>query len=254
MVPLLLLATAAFADCSLPRTVAELDAAMVQAEVAWGESPARFAEEMDVVASVLGCVNAPLPAPSTARLLRLDGLSAFSRRETERSAASFAGARSVEPAITLPEAMAATGNPLRAVWDTPAAPENTVELRAPAKGKLYLDGVFTLSAPAERPFVFQALSGVHATGAVATVATLPAYVRAPHPARNPLLATAGVAAVASGVLYGLAWVSHDQAIGASNLEAFDDAEAENHTYVIASASAGGVAAVALASAIVVARW
>lgn len=254
MALVLLLSAAAYADCSLPRTVAELDAAMVQAEVAWGENPASFADEMDVVASVLGCVNAPLPAPSAARLLRLDGLAAFARRETERSAAAFAGARSVDPDIALPETMAASGNPLRAVWDTPASPQSSVTLRAPAKGKLYLDGVRTLTAPAERPFVFQAINGVYVAAAVTTATALPAYARAPHPARNPLLVTAGVAAVASGVLYGLAWVSHDAAVGASNLEELGEAEALNHTYVIASASAGGLAAVALGSAIVVARW
>ncbi|GDX81172.1 hypothetical protein LBMAG42_29830 [Deltaproteobacteria bacterium] len=254
MALLLLLTTAAYADCSLPRTVAELDAAMVQAEVAWGENPASFADEMDVVGNVLGCVNAPLPAPSAARLLRLDGLAAFARRETERSAAAFSGARSIDPGITLPASMADSGNPLRAVWDTPAPARSWVTLRAPAKGKLYLDGVRTSTAPAERPFVFQAINGVYVTAAVATTGSLPAYARAPHPARNPLLVTAGVAAVASGVLYGLAWVSHDAAVGAANQGELGTAEAENHTYVIASASAGGLAAVALGGAIVVARW
>lgn len=254
MLPLLAFLSVAEARCSLPRSLAELEAAVEVAEGAWGGAPAAFGEEMEVVGSVLACVNTPVPAPTAARLLRLDGLAAFSRRETERAAAAFAGARAVDPGITLPERMAAEGNPLRVVWDTLPAPDGASALRAPARGKLYVDGAATLNAPASRPFVFQAIDGVHASGAVATATTLPAYARAPHPARTPLVVTAAAAAVASGVLYGLSWDSHDRARDATTSEDFDAAEGENHALLIGSASAGGVAAVALGAAVVVWRW
>lgn len=244
----------ALAECSLPRTPAELEAAVGQAEGAWGGDPVAFVEELGIVQSVLGCVNTPVSAPTAARLLRLDGLAAFSRRETERAAAAFAGARALDAGLTLPERMAAPGNPLRAVWDTPVPAKPTVPLRAPARGTVYVDGTPTLAAPAERPFVFQAIHGVHATATVGTVATLPAYARAPHPARTPLLVTAGVAAVASGVLYGLAWESHERALASSDSQAFDAAESANHATVIGAPSATTATPPALAAAVVVWRW
>ncbi|MSQ03333.1 MAG: hypothetical protein EXR71_15815 [Myxococcales bacterium] len=198
LLPLLVALAPAFSGCAVPRTVAELDARLLAAETAWSEGPVAFAETTAGTAALLECVNTPLPVATVGRLLRLEGLSAFARRAMAERAAAFAGARQADPALTLDDAYAGEGHPLRALWDTPA--------------------------------------------------------RAPHPARNPLFGVAGAAALAGGVLYGLAWVEHDRALAAGDLTTLDDAVQANHAYSAAAAGAGGVAVFALTGAVVVARW
>ncbi len=254
MLPLLSFLAAAQAACTLPRTVVELDAVLDRAESAWEEGPTAFADATGLTAQVLECVNTPLAATEVARLLRLDGLSAFGRRDAARSAAAFAAARSADPALPLPESMAGQGSPLRAIWETPAGPSATAPLRGASRGRLYINGVPATTVPTTAPFVFQWIDGVSASGAVATAPALPGYPRKANPARDPLLVGAGVAAAAGGVLYGLAWQQHDAATQAKDLTTLDAAESSNHTLVIASASAGSVAVLALTSALLVAKF
>lgn len=254
LLALLVVLTPAFAACAVPRTVAELDARLLAAETAWSDGPAAFAETTAGTAELLDCVNAPLPVATVGRLLRLEGLSAFARRAMPESAAAFAGARQADPALTLDDSYAGEGHPLRALWDTPARGGTSVALRAPLRGTLYVNGAPSRVGPRGVPFVVQWIDGVESRGSVATTSTLPSYPRAPHPARNPLFGVAGAAALAGGVLYGLAWVEHDKAFAAGDLATLDGAIDANHTYSAAAAGAGGVAVFALAGAVVVARW
>ncbi len=254
LLTLLALFAPAVAACAVPRTVAELDARLLAAEMAWSDGAAAFAETTAGTADLLDCVNAPLPVATVGRLLRLEGLAAFARREMPDSAAAFAGARLADPSLTLDDTYAGEGHPLRALWDTPAKRGAPVALRPPLRGALYVNGAPSRVGPRGVPFVLQWIDGVEARGAVTTPSTLPSYPRAPHPARNPLFGVAGAAALAGGVLYGLAWVEHDRAFEAGDLATLDGAIEANHTYSAAAAGAGGVAVFALAGAIVVARW
>lgn len=250
---LVLVATAA-AECTIPRTAAELDATLVEVEAAWGESPEAFGDALAGARALLACVNVPVAPTTAARLLRLRGLEAFLARDTATAALAFTGARAADPTLDLPESMAPVGNPLRAVWETSMDEAPTVVLRAPRRGRVFVDGAEAKSAPGERPFVFQWIHGVRVEGAVATAATLPSYPRQTHPAATPLLVASGATGAAAAVLYGLAWASRDEWATAGDRSSFDDGVDRTNTLSVAAAGAGVGALGLLGTSLVVARW
>ncbi len=251
---LLALVVAAHAECTIPRTAAELEASVAEVEAAWGESATAFGEALGGTRALLGCVNVPLSPSTAARLLRLRGLEAFLARDTQTAALAFTGARAADPAITLPESMAPTGNPLRAVWDTPMGPAADFVLREPRRGRLYVDGLQAKVAPGERPFVFQWIDGVRVEGALATAADLPDYPKKLHPAAAPLMVASGASAAAAAVLYGLAWGARADWEAADDVEAFDASLDRTNTLSLAAVGAGVGAVGLLGTSLVVARW
>lgn len=251
---ILVLAATALAECTVPRTLAELDTSVGEAESSWGQSAEYFAEAFGGTRAVLGCVNQPLPSTTAARLLRLRGLEAFLGRDTPAAALAFEAARAADPAITLPEAMAPVGNPLRAVWDTHVDTGPAMPLREARRGQLYVDGAPSKSVPAERPFVFQWIDGVRVEGAISTAATLPSYPRKTHPAAAPLMVASGVVAAAAVASYGLAWAARDEWENPANAESFEEAYARTNALSIAAAGAGIGAVGLLGTSLVVARW
>lgn len=244
----------ALAECSLPRSASELDATVGQAELAWETDPSTFAQALGEVEGVLACVNVPVAVPMAARLLRLDGLRAFGARDAGRSAAAFASARRLDPNLDMSEEMAPSGNPLRALWDTPLTQGAPLPLRGARKGKLYVDGSAATTVPADQPVVFQWVDGVRVSAGLATAAALPSYPKKLHPAHSPLLASSGVLAVGAGVLYGLAWQANADFEAASDLASLEDARDRSRTLTYASAGAGGAAVLALGGALVVAKF
>jgi len=251
---ILFLAATAVAECTVPRTLVELDTSIGEAESSWGQSPASFAEAMGGARAVLGCVNQPLPGSTASRLLRLRGLEAFLGRDTPTAAAAFNAARAVDPAITLPDSMAPAGNPLRAVWDTQLDPGPGTALRGARRGQLYVDGATATSVPTERPFVFQWIDGVRVEGGITTADALPSYPRARHPAATPLMVASGVAAAAAVASYGLAWAARDEWEHPDGAESFESAYMRTNAFSIAAAGAGIGAVGLLGTSLVVARW
>ncbi len=251
---ILALAATALAECTVPRTLAELDTSVGEAESSWGQSAEYFGEAIGGTRAVLGCVNQPLPPATAARLLRLRGLEAFLGRDTPTAAAAFNAARALDPQLDLPESMAPVGNPLRAVWDTHVEPGPAATLRDARRGSLYVDGAPAKTVPTERPFVFQWIDGVRVEGAIATANDLPSYPRETHPAATPLMVASGVAAAAAVASYGLAWAARDEWENPDGAESFESAYARTNTLSIVAAGAGIGAVGLLGTSLVVARW
>lgn len=244
-----LVTSIAYAECTLPRSITELDGLVAEAESSWGGDVASFSEAVATIHPVLGCVNTPLDAPLAARILRLSGLVSFVQRDTVTAAVTFAAARGRDPSIELPASWATEGNPLRAVWSAPSEASPTLTIRKSRRGKVFVDGVETLVVPTDRPFVLQWIDGVRVSAALATDETMPSYPRAAHPARDPMLIASAVAAVGAGALYGLAWAANGDYDNATNRTDMDDAISRANTFTIASGIVGGVAVGALGTGI-----
>jgi hypothetical protein len=223
-----------------------------EVESAWGGDLARFSEAVAAIDPVLACVNTPLDPALAARLLRLSGLESFVARDTVTAAATFSAARTVDPTLTLPEAWAPEGNPLRSVWATATPAAASVPTRKARVGAIYVDGSPSLAIPQDRPFVFQWIDGVRVSSALTTAANLPSYPRAAHPARNPLLLSGAIAALGAGALYGLAWSANADYQGATDYDELLAAQSATNGLTIAAASVGGVAVLAFGAGAVVA--
>jgi hypothetical protein len=246
--------TAAQASCELPRTIPELETALVGTEQAWGSDPAAFADSAAATAAILACLDHPVAGPLAARLLRMEGLRSFVRRDLDAAGRAFAAARAVDPAITIPADWAPEGNPVRGLWDGASAPSTTVTLRPARRGDVWVDGDAVTAVPSGRPFVFQWIDGHDTSGAIATAAAIPRYPKKAVAARDPLLVTGSIAGVASGVLLALAWQARGDFDEAADLATLDEAKARTNTLTLAWAGTGGVAALALGAGLVVAAF
>lgn len=255
---LLLAGFVAAAACDKPRTSAEVDLALAAAEFSWGVDEPGFQRAVAAAADALPCVEDPVTVAFAARCHRVLGLRAFLAGDDASASRAFAASIAADPAYTFPETMVPAENPLRALYEgARSLPTTTQEIPPPAgRSSVRIDGVATRARPTFRPTILQLVTpdGRAATAWLATDAPLPDYRLRGQGLRAPLLVTAGTAAVASGVLLGLAWVASDDLEGASSL---DDAEAARDTVnalSIASAGVGAIAVGSAAGAFLFARW
>ena len=268
------------ADTSCPELTlgSSLRVAAEEAQAAFGATKVpEFQAAIVKLDAMVPCLMEPVDPELAALVHRMRGLGAFIERDQDRARQAFAAARVLEPAYSWPESLIPWGHPLLGMYQALSVEDAAFEtVPAPSSGWVYMDGRPSEPRPLLWPTILQVSD---AEGAVqlssylwpgddlpeysvelvsnpvvpppvpvasddpelpVTVAATSTTVRTgPRPA---LLAAAGGAAVASGVLYALAARSSgeywDPATPYSDL---DGVRGRTNGLVLASAGAAGLA-------------
>ena len=262
---LLVPALAQGADCAETRTSSDLMVQLEAAEAAYGQLDVdRFRDAMDQARVILPCLDEELTRHTAAELHRFEGLRAFVDRDPEHSTTAFAAARAIEPHYRFPETLVPAGNPVLEDYEAIDPHSSQVEVLAdPIGGRLVLDGRTSNERATSFPTVFQLVLD---DGRVSDTAYLwpgdavPAYekragprvVVAPPPdpvpggergaasvvRRGPdkrFLLGAGGALLASGLLYGGAFVVHKRYDDpTTTIDRLNGIRSTNNTLVLAS--------------------
>ena len=267
--------TPAWADCPLPKTAVDvIEEAEASAEAYKNADLVGFVKHTTQLEAVVVCLGEPLDRNVAASVHRMMGLRAFIDQKGEKSEQAFGAARSIEPNYRFSETMIPQGHPIMKAYEAMPADQfdELKDVEAAADGYFQFDGRTGLQRPVNVPVVAQLFDG---NGAVRTssylwptdgmfdyergdaanpdsVLTLDTRKRGPN---VPLAASAGGAAVLSGVAY---------AVAASSAAKYRSAEtpyadgpglvSTNHTFTVVAGGAG-VAAVGLGvGAILAGRW
>lgn len=199
-----------------------------------------FEQERDKTFEILVCLGEPLSRREVATLHRLVGLDAYLNEEEARTLAAFASLRALQPAGALPSTLAPAGNPLHVIFrvagqmtpagelDAPSLEGAVLLIDAQERSPLYLDRPAVLQLVGDDGAVLwsgyrepnQPLPDFEEMGLRAlpeppaaeppppepTPATSgETLAEAPPPRARPLLIAGGVAALAAGGLYGVAY-------------------------------------------------
>lgn len=203
------------ADCPEPTTAKALVQEVTAGDTAFAElDDEGFAVSRARTLQMLPCLSEPITPGQAALFHKLHAIGAFVDRDHAGAVAAFRSVVAASPGYQLPESLAPAGHPLRTHF---AVAEGAVALPepllpVPRSGAVHVDGRRATTAPLDRPWVYQKLDeagSVVESALVSPGAPVPAYDNTGRPgepgARRgvnvPLMATAGVAAVASGVLY-----------------------------------------------------
>lgn len=203
------------AACPEPTTAKALVQEVSAGDAAFAElDDERFALARSRSVAMVPCLSDAVTPGQAALFHKLQALGAFVDRDDAAAVGYFRSVVAASPGYKLPETLAPEGHPLRTQFavaeGTVAVPEPL--LPVPRDGALAVDGRRATTAPLDRPFLFQRLDG---SGKVVESALLepgqavPSYDAAGRSGAAggrrgvnvPLAATAGVAALASGVLY-----------------------------------------------------
>jgi hypothetical protein len=266
--------TAAWAsDCPAPSHAAELDAKVSAAERAYADlDVTAFRSSLDEATLIVGCLDDVVPSTTAAHYLRMMGVRYFVDREEARADQAFAEARRLDPAYTFPDALIPPGHALRTHYTAlDAASVASSRIPAPKSGKVLVDG----TAAENRPGLPVIVQVTDAAGVVTqsryvvpgdplppyeAVALPPAPTeitrRPPNPG-VPFVIGAGAAAVASGVLYGVALDARHQFEAPVEGRTYDDLvglQSRANGLVYASAGAGALAIAGGVTAVFVGRW
>lgn len=250
--------------CPTPTNTADLVSALDDAKEAYGNLEVEaFRAAMGRVHERLPCLEEEVTRHLAAELHRFEGLLGFLDRDSDRSQRAFASARAIEPNYKFPASLVPEGNPALAAYTALAPDKGTVvRVADPLQGRLLFDGATGKMRPTTFPTVFQRMD---AEGAVMETAYLwPGDALPPYPARSVpvdlvggepdptkpvpdlvgavragpnkgLLAGAGATALASGLLYGSAFLVHQRY---NNLETdvskLDGLRRVNNGFVLAS--------------------
>lgn len=285
-------ASALAEDTSCPELTlgADIQAAATEAELAFAATKVEaFLAATDQLVRLVPCLLEPVEPAVAAHVHRMVGLRSFVQRDQDKARQAFASARVLEPAYAWPEEVIPWGHPLLSIYgalDTEDAVFETPP--APPAGWVYMDGRPSEPRPQEWPTLMQVSD---AEGAVRLSAYLwpseqlpdygvaeaePLVELAPDPSGAPddipitgaattttvrsgprawTLATAGGAAVASGVLYALASRSARQyADPQTPFEDLDASRRRTNGLVFASAGAAGVALGTGVAAFITIQW
>lgn len=214
--------------CPAPVTVEQLDAALIQAETAFGNLDVEaFTAAMDDAVYGVPCLRDAVGVATAARLHRLTGIRQFIAHNEQRAVSAFAAARAADPSYVWPAWLLPEGHTMRDLYARFPLENATTELEpAPLSGALRFDGVEGLNRPTRWPTLVQVVS---ATGDVAETTYLypedamPAYPMtapplavssaqprsggAPKKVGFVLIGASAISAVGSGAFYGLAMSS-----------------------------------------------
>jgi hypothetical protein len=266
----------AHAACPTPQGSAELVSALDDAKDAYASLEVEaFRQAMDGVHQKLPCLDEEVTRHLAAELHRFEGLLGFLDRDTEHSQRAFASARSIEPNYKFPVTLVPDGHPVLAQYgalDPNRVGPNgmgSVRLSEPLQGSILLDGAVTLHRPQDLPVLFQRLDAEG--GVLETVYLWPSDPVPPYPARaaplvvepapegpapdlvgavragpnKKLLVGAGATALASGLLYGTAFLVNNRYYNVNtDVSRLDSLRRVNNGFVVAS-GATFVAAVGL---------
>ena len=201
MLLIVAIAVAATADCTVPRSLAELRESNAAAERAWAEGAAVFDEAAAALEPTLACVIEVIPHTEAARVHRLRGLLAFRKRDLEAATAAFAAARTLDPEYRFPDTLVPEGNPVDTLYRNARTAQEPRRFDAPRRGwSLRLNGADTTTRNEATPVVAQVVdpAGRVQSGAwIAEHAALPSYPTWREGLRGPLVAV-GASAVAVG--------------------------------------------------------
>jgi len=279
VVGLLSSAPAYAAESSCPELTlgSSLRSAAERAEEAFGATKVtEFQAAIAELDGLVPCLMEPVDPELAALVHRMKGLGAFIERDQDRAREAFAAARVLEPEYAWPETLIPWGHPLLGVYQALEVENAAFETaNTPAAGWVYMDGRPSEPRPLEWPAILQVSDAEGAVqlsaylwpgdplpdyGVEAVVELMPSTV--PSEVQQPvipssvaatsttvrtgprgwMLASAGGAAVASGVLYALAARSGDQywdsATPYADLEA---SRSRTNGLVLASAGAAGLA-------------
>lgn len=268
---------AALAACPTPTTSVDvIEEAEASAEAYKNADLVGFVKHTTQLEAAIPCLAEPLERNVAAQVHRMMGLRAFVDQKSEKSQEAFGAARGIEPAYRFPETMVPPGHPIMDAYEAMAADEIAVRKDVPtaAGGYFQFDGRSSTERPVNVPTVAQLFNGdggIETSGYLWPDAGMFDYEQG-DPARPagsepvlvdtrpkgpnvPLAASAGGAAVLSGVAY---------AIAASSAAKYNSPEtpyadgpglvSRNHTFTVVSGGAG-VAAVGLGvGAVLAGRW
>lgn len=213
-------------DCADRWSAVQLEAVLVDAEVAYERLDlAGFRDAADDARRMLPCLSEAVMPPMAARYHRVRGMAAFVDRDRREAREAFAAARALEPAWRFPSTMVPEGNPLLEDYGAlPLDGGRYEKVAPPAEGRISFDGLPTRMRPRDWPTVvqiFDASGGVRTTRWVRPGDAVPRYeasdgvlveerLRSSRAtdARVPLLVGAGAGLVASGVLWAMAADAH----------------------------------------------
>lgn len=263
----LLLAASVLAAPVCPASVAEVTAAVADAEQAFVRlDRTGLDRSLADAAAELACMTSPIPPTLAARLHRAKALAAFVAGDEPGARRALYAARVVDPVGDYPSGLLPADHPLRgllvnAVLGTPAS----APIPAPAQGSVWFDGRISLSRPSDRPTVFQRTGpkGEVVDGAwLSPDEALPTFDLAKSEAATKavgpsvfLASGAGAALVASGVTYGLAAVANARFRDpATPDEDIPGIYQTNNTLVYTSVGLGALAVAGGVGAVVVGRW
>lgn len=210
-------------DCPEPTYSTDLSEAIAQAEGTFSDLDIpSFREATDALRAVVPCLRDPVTRSVAANVHRFLGIRAFGDRD-DNARLYFAAARSIEPYYEFPSTLIPPGNPVRAVYaDLELGQGTGRDVPRPEDGYLQFDGRTTLKRPVTWPTLVQRFDGdgqvvmsaylapedpmpTYAVSTAVEVADPAAVISTPPPpARMPLLVGTAVAAVVTGVTYGLA--------------------------------------------------
>jgi hypothetical protein len=251
-----------------------------RAEVAFGATRVEeFQQAIQLIDGLIPCLMEPVDPGLAAFVHRMQGLGAFIGRDQDRARQAFAAARGLQPDYSWPEDLIPWGHPLLGLYQSfPLEGAAFEAVPPPAAGWVYLDGRPSEPRPREWPTIIQVsdaegaiqlstylwpgdplpdyaddtpvasvppkpvpTSSVPEQPALAnTVAATSTTVRTGP--RAGLLASAGGAAVASGVLWALADRSGDQYWDPATPQSdLDRARRRTNGLVLASAGTGALA-------------
>lgn len=180
----LMLTSFAYAACDGDVSNADLKNHLTAAQSAYEQLDlARFRSNRDAAMNGVPCMIEPLTPTIAADLHRLEGLIAFSDRDTSLAESSFAAARDLEPEYSFPATMVPAGNPILIHYGAVnLAKVPMLPVVPPAEGMVWLNGEPATGRREGLPLFFQRTDP---EGTVTTSqllppgATLPTYPKAP---------------------------------------------------------------------------
>lgn len=269
-----LLPMAARAECPLPKTAIDvIEEAEASAEAYKNADLVGFVKHTTQLEATVVCLGEPLDRNVAASVHRMMGLRAFVDQKTDKSKQAFGAARGIEPNYRFSETMIPPGHPIMDSYQAMAEDEikKTKDVEEAAGGYFQFDGRTGLQRPASVPTIAQLFDS---EGAVSNSSYLwPSdgmfdYERGegfvpegvvidtrPRGPNVPLAASAGGAAVLSGVAYAIA--ASSAAKYRSPDTPYEDGPglvSTNHTFSVVAGGAGAAAVGLGVGAVLAGRW
>ncbi len=254
---LLALAAVAFADsvpCAGTTTLADFSAAAQKGEAAFADMDmGGLVTAREAAATALTCLGEPVKPDAAASFHRLMAMVAFTVHDNKEALAEFHAARRLQPGYAIPDSVAPAGHPLTKLYEeSVSAEEGALQPVGNKVGTLYVDGIRGAPRPDGISAILQHFDeiGMRAESVYLLAGDpIPAWAVPPSPSlkgkmRVPLASATGVAAIASGVLYGLALSAHDQFWDTENPAKDSELptlQARANTLTYASAGVGALA-------------
>jgi hypothetical protein len=216
-------------DCLIPAYSTDLTRAVADAEATFSSLDIdAFKAATDRLEVLLPCLVDPVPRNVAATVHRYLGIRAVGDRDMEVAELRFAAGRALEPGYSFPETLMPVGHPVRRLYDGLQLSDVTFATAPPpGNGYVQFDGRSTNQRPLSWATILQRFDS---TGKIVETAYLmPAEPLPQYPVRigqevvvvpyddpvieepprpTGLIVATGVAAVATGVLYTVAGLTH----------------------------------------------